>query len=286
MVNAVDYVSVLEGSGDAEVGVLQNFAYREHPGNVFNGPMLTKLQWYVPPKRLYSRRELLADRLVNFSGAGLSWLATPLLGFLSWSHGDPISMQLGFWTYGFGLITMLNCSALYHYWCWDWRHSRQLLTLDHLGISAVIMGTYTPIMIYCRGFKILAVVYTLGVLGLLLEGLELVRLRFREGRSVLDRDASTGWNCLDWFHVVRYLVMGWAVVPILPFLFHHVPSAACYMMVTGGLLYTFGVIMFIREKTEFHQVIWHTTVLAASVCFYLANVVGLVGMAPIVQLFE
>ncbi|CAK0843399.1 unnamed protein product, partial [Prorocentrum cordatum] len=82
--------------------------------------LTTTLQWYKPPRRPYTRRELLADRVVNFSGAGLSWLGLFSLVIMSTVAGDSLSKTAGYLVFGVGLVAMLNLSAFYHLLCWDW----------------------------------------------------------------------------------------------------------------------------------------------------------------------
>lgn len=235
-------------------------------------PFATRLQWYSPPRREYSRRELLADRIVNFSGAGFSWLATCIIGYASWAAGDTIIKQCSFWAQGLGMIVMLNCSALYHHWSWDWKASQKLLCLDHFGISFMIMGCYTPMMLQCSCYRILVFVLFLGFLGVGMEGWKLVR-----GSSNRSGGADGTWNTIDIIHVVRYVTMGWACVLAFPTMGKELPHNAITLAVIGGLLYTSGILVFIQGRREFHMAIWHLMVLVASLCFYSSNLFCLVG---------
>jgi len=236
-------------------------------------PMSSKLQWYQPPRRRYTRRELLADRIVNFAGAGLAWVGAPALGYASWAAGDEPTKQLGFWAHGLGLVTMLTCSALYHHWAWDWVNSHHLLSLDHIGISAMIMGCYAPVMQQCRCLDILAFVCALGIGGWMIEV-----WKFTAGRHDLSGGPG-GWKMLDVAHVVRYLVMGWACVPAFPRILQYLPGHAAFLAVIGGVLYTTGIFVFVQGNLEFHMAIWHAKVVVASTCFYLANYLVLVGLS-------
>jgi len=229
------------------------------------------VQWYIPPRRPYSRRELLADRFVNFLGAGLSWVGVALLMERSRAEGDPLQKQLGFLAHGFGLIVMLNCSALYHYlaWRWDWAH--QLLSLDHVGISAMIVGCYVPVMLQIGCFGTLACVCCLGILGWIMEGVKLAL-----GAQHFS-DGAVNFQILDKLHIVRYLVMGWTCIVVIPYV-SELPRQALVLMGVGGLLYSSGVVFFVSESMEFHLAVWHGAVLVASLCFYLANVIFLVGL--------
>ena len=67
-----------------------------------------------------------------------------------------------------------------------------------------------------------------------------------------------------------------AGLPLGPALFASNPSL-CFMALLGGLMYTGGIIFFVRGNMEFHLAIWHGFVLLASVCFYLLIALFIVG---------
>merc|ERR1719277_946794 len=83
--------------------------HTSRPHLLSGAPLNTKLQWYSPPRRPYSKSELLADRVVNFTGAILSWMLAVWLSYSSFAAEDPVMIQIGFLLHGIGLITMLNC---------------------------------------------------------------------------------------------------------------------------------------------------------------------------------
>jgi hemolysin III len=241
---------------------------------LFDGqPLKESIQWYIPPRRPYTRRELIADRGINFVGAAFAWIATLWLAYQSWKQNDPFQKQVFFWLHGAGLITMLNCSAIYHYLAWDWKHAEQLLTLDHIGISAMIMGCYAPVMQYINCYRVFASVC---VMGIAVVPLEVVR-HWQNSQPKNDEVETKNWSCIAILHIVRYLVMGWAVIVVMPTLLKEAPPLALNSCVVGGLLYTSGVFFFVRQKLEFHLAIWHGAVLVASVIFYLTNLLFLVG---------
>ena len=49
-------------------------------------------------------------------------------------------------------------------------------------------------------------------------------------------------------------------------------------VVHPGILYTVGVVVFVPGDWEFHLAIWHAFVVVASGCFYLINLLALVGV--------
>merc|ERR1712154_578667 len=136
------------------------------------------------------------------------------LSFSSYAAADPVMIQIGFLFHGIGLITMLNCSALYHYMCWDWKLAERLFSLDHIGISAMIMGCYAPVMLACESYKTLLFVWILGTIGLAAEISKLLCCFRTQAIDDADNEIQnrTGeWTMIDCLNLVRYLLMGWAV---------------------------------------------------------------------------
>jgi hemolysin III len=251
---------------------LRGGAHSSRPRLLVTGePLIATLQWYKPPRRPYTRRELLADRVVNFLGAGLSWLGVCSLVIMSMAAGDPLSKTAGYLAFGVGLVAMLNLSAFYHLLCWDWGRAEALFSLDKIGINSMIMGAYTPVCLQVDAHWTLAFVYVLGCIGLVAQVPHLCGLRCKEGE-----DSST-WTWGAKLDLVRYVIMGWAVVAIAPVVYRSLPMLAVLTCILGGVIYTTGIVFFVSERLEFHLAIWHGFVLIASLCFYLVNAIFLVG---------
>jgi hemolysin III len=75
------------------------------------------------------------------------------------------------------------------------------------------------------------------------------------------------------------LAMGWAGVFAGSAFFAALSWPVIVLIVTGGILYTIGVVFFLCERLPFHMTIWHVFVLAASMVFYAAVMVHLVQTA-------
>lgn len=201
------------------------------------------------------------------------------LSYSSFAAEDPVMIQIGFLLHGIGLITMLNCSALYHYKCWDWKLAERLFSLDHIGISSMIMGCYAPVMLACEAYRTLLFVWILGIIGLVSEISKLLccsRTRAVDDTNSEIQNRTGEWTMIDCLNLVRYLLMGWAVLPVLGSIGQSFPRAAVITEVIGGICYTGGVFFFIKDM-KFHLAIWHTFVLVASLCFYSVNLFALVG---------
>lgn len=174
--------------------------------------------------------------------------------------------QLGFWAFGLGLMTMLTCSAFFHFFCWRWDIAQQLLGLDHIGISSMIMGSYVPVMQMLGAWKTLIVVLSLGVIGWLMEAHKFFASRWPQQPKESRHSAAKSI-----FNALRYLVMGWACLPVVGLMYAHLPRQASIFYLAGGLTYSLGVPAFIRHGMEFHQPAWHLAVMMASIFFYIGN---------------
>jgi len=200
--------------------------------------------------RAYTRAEYVSDAVVHVAGVALALVAVPALIVTAVIlRGDAPSV-LGTSVYGAALILMLLCSALYNIVQRpDW--AGILKRLDHSAIYMKIAGTYTPFtLISGHGAGL-----TLGLWGAALAGVALKVLaphRFR------------------WAGLALYLAMGWAGVIAGRALMEALPPPVIVLMITGGVLYTLGVIFYLWEKLPFHNTIWHVFVLVASLVFYAA----------------
>lgn len=269
------------GTAPASESVAQAASvYKEAPAWVphvsrptLRGPGLnpaSRLQWYIPPKRPYSRRELLADRAVNFAGAALSWPCAAVLGYLIWRYEPPRSQQFCYIMHGVGLVAMLNLSALYHHMSWNWEQSYVYSSLDQVGINSMIVGCFAPFLIAVEGYIVMSIVCALGGVGVTLQALRLSKLTAKLKPISKRKDAR--WTIIDWINVFHYVLMGLMTLPDLPWLIEFLPSGMLDGYLVGGLLYLAGVPFLLFERMEFHQAFWHLFVLVASACIYAAIV--------------
>jgi hemolysin III len=78
------------------------------------------------------------------------------------------------------------------------------------------------------------------------------------------------------FWVALYLALGWiAVVAVKPLL-ATVSLMALILLLAGGLVYSAGVIIYVRRSLPFRRAIWHGFVIAAAGMQYAAILTGVV----------
>jgi len=78
------------------------------------------------------------------------------------------------------------------------------------------------------------------------------------------------------FWVGLYLALGWLVVVALKPMIEHLAWYALALLVTGGVLYSTGVIFYVNKRLKFARAIWHGHVVAAAAAHWCAVLLGVV----------
>jgi hemolysin III len=166
---------------------------------------------------------------------------------------DNIPGIVGSSIYGFTFLMVFTFSTLYH----SFQHEKvkQLMKiLDHISIYFLIAGTYTPfLLIYMNnatGITLLCILWGLTLIGTVFKS-------FFTGR----------WEILS---TVIYLAMGWIMLFAGKSFFANMSHPVTVLVITGGGLYTLGVIFYLWEKYTYSHALWHVFVLAAAICHYVA----------------
>lgn len=205
----------------------------------------------LPVRQAYSRAERLSDAVIHVSGIAFVAVAVPvLIAVALWAGAGGLAVA-GAAVYGATLAAMICFSAAYNM-ARPGRWKAVLRRLDHSAIYAKIAGTYTPFTLAAGPHAgwLLA-----GLWGAALAGIGL---------------KTVSPERLKWLALALYLAMGWAGVAAGSAFTAHLSTPVLALIVTGGILYTLGVVFFLFERLPFHYTIWHVFVLAASAVFYAA----------------
>lgn len=161
--------------------------------------------------------------------------------------------------YALGFALMFVCSAVYNglhrsprrdLWC----------RLDQSAIFLMIAGTYTPFLTklvdpaWATGLGI--AVWALAAIGI--AGTVALHERFNR------------------ISIGLYLALGWLVVIAIGPLASTFGTSTLALLVTGGLLYTAGVVFHVWKSLPYQNAIWHGFVLAAAAMHFAAVVDGVV----------
>ncbi|HEX3124707.1 MAG TPA: hemolysin III family protein [Rhodanobacteraceae bacterium] len=201
----------------------------------------------------YTLGEELANSLTHACGVILSVAGLVVLVSTAVLRGVGASQIASCAIYGITLVALYTSSTLYHSAVLPER-KRKLRIFDHLAIFLLIAGTYTPfVLIALRGvwgWTLFAIVWTLAVVGSIIELSQLARFR-----RVM---------------VALYIAMGWVGLIAIKPLVAALPAAGLWLLFGGGVSYTLGVVFYRWHNLRYHHAVWHLFVLGGSVLQYFS----------------
>jgi len=203
------------------------------------------------PSKAQSLAEEIANAVTHGIGAVLSIVGLTLMVVIAVLYGDGWQV-MGMVIYGGSLVFLYLASTLYHSFQIDSVKSF-FHRMDHVGISMLIAGTYTPILLVKmrnpQGLTFLVVIWTLAITAAVIKS-------FFTGRFVRLSTAI-------------YVAMGWLALLLAKPLIDTMGIDGALWLLAGGLAYSLGVIPFLWKRLRFHHAIWHLFVMAGSVFHFL-----------------
>lgn len=200
----------------------------------------------------YTLKQEVVHSMIHAFGILFGIVSIPVLTALAANNAN-VKGIIGASIYGFCFLMLFTFSTLYH----GFRHpqvKRTLEILDHISIYFLIAGTYTPFLLIflfdAFGITLLAVLWGLTVMGIFFK-------IFFTGR-------------FDIVSVVIYLLMGWIMLAGGRRFFTEIPSDVILFLLIGGILYSIGVVFYLKKGFSWHHAVWHFFVLVAAVCHYVA----------------
>ena len=202
----------------------------------------------------YSPAEEIASSITHGLGIVLSIAGLATLVAIAALEGNR-SGVIASVIYGSSLIVLFTASTLYH-GIPNAGAKPILRVIDHAAIFLLIAGSYTPYALVTLrgpwGYALLAIVWTLAVLGI---ALELAGVR---RRAVM---------------VTLYLAMGWVGLVAIEPLSERLAPAGLWLLFGGGACYTLGVPFYLWKSLPYNHALWHLFVLAGSVLQFIAVLV-------------
>ena len=163
-----------------------------------------------------------------------------------------LKIFVAFLIYGIGVITMFLASTLYHS-SKDPKIRSRLNVFDHSAIYLTIAGSYTPISLLTLpgiwGIPVLITVWIIAATGITLKF-------FFIGKY---RRLST----------IMYVLMGWVILVAIKPLITSMETKGLIWLLTGGIAYSIGAILYQNKKLKFNHAIFHFFVLAGAACHYM-----------------
>lgn len=214
------------------------------------------LEQHITLQNYDDRKAERENAFTHFAGSILS-----LIGFIyilmSLDSMKDNAVRAGMIVFGLTNILLYTASGFYH-WLPVSNAKRICRILDHSNIYFLIAGTYTPLLLYVGTSVTLFLTFFMWAIALLGVGFTLFF-----------------WGRLKPLHPVLYLVMGWMIVFFWSSVIPYLPQGVIKYLVTGGVIYSAGVIFYAMKKLPHYHAIWHLFVLAGSIVFYVGLCVNL-----------
>lgn len=163
--------------------------------------------------------------------------------------------------YAASLILLYAASTTYHTFNRSEQVNTMLKKIDHMMISILIAGSYTPICLLVlggrRGLFLLTVVWSFAVVGILIKAF---------------------WvYCPRWVSSVLYIGMGWTCVLAFTQILNSMSAAAFLWLLAGGVIYTAGGVIYalklpifnLKHKNFGSHEIFHLFVMGGSACHFV-----------------
>ncbi|MEM9299537.1 MAG: hemolysin III family protein [Bacteroidota bacterium] len=158
--------------------------------------------------------------------------------------------------YGLSLLLLYTFSSIYH----GLTHKKAKYVfniLDHCAIYLLIAGTYTPVLLLIiggfTGWLFFSIQWGMVLIGIMFK-------IFYTGR-------------FTFISTVMYAFMGWIIVFKIELVKSLLPAPAFWLLVSGGLAYTSGIIFYVIDyRMRLAHFIWHLFVMAGSLLHYIMMV--------------
>lgn len=154
--------------------------------------------------------------------------------------------------YGMSLFFLMLMSCLYHSFKSGSGVKRLWRRFDYCSIYLLIGGTFAPLYLVYWG-NTLGIVLCIIQWSLIILGIVMVSV-FGPGR-------------LRWLHFTLYFVIGWSGLIFIPgWIKNDMPLL--WMILIGGVIYTVGMVPFVREK-KYDHFVWHFFVLIGAILHWI-----------------
>lgn len=163
--------------------------------------------------------------------------------------------------YAASLILLYAASTTYHTFNKSEKINTLLKKIDHMMISVLIAGSYTPICLLVlggkTGFILLVIVWGIAIVGILIKAF---------------------WvYCPKWVSSALYIGMGWTCVLAFTQILNSMSAAAFGWLLAGGVIYTAGGVIYalklpifnLRHENFGSHEIFHLFVMGGSTCHFI-----------------
>jgi hemolysin III len=200
----------------------------------------------------YSKQEERLNVWSHFAGLILSALGVIFLIIKGLHTGNTLSV-VSYAMYGLSMILLYLASTTYHH-AVDPEKRKKLKVFDHAAIYVLIAGSYTPFSLLVLkgtwGWSVFGVVWGIAAMGITMK-------LFYTGRFKL-------------LSTISYVLMGWVIVVAIKPLIANFAFEGLMLLLTGGIFYTTGAVLYSIKRIPFNHAIFHFFVLFGSLAHFMA----------------
>ena len=185
--------------------------------------------------------------------------AVPLL--IKAAHEPSRIYVISLAVYSASMILLYAASTTYHTFDISAKINTILKKWDHMMISVLIAGSYTPICLLVlkgkTGLILLAIVWSFAIVGILIKAF---------------------WvYCPKWVSSILYIGMGWTCVLAFTQILNSMSRTSFIWLLAGGIIYTVGGIIYALKLPIFNSKhknfgsheIFHLFVMGGSMCHFV-----------------
>lgn len=155
--------------------------------------------------------------------------------------------------FGLSMATLYLASTLYHSATTPSKRLK-LKIFDHVAIYILIAGTYSPFTLVSLskdgGWKVFFIVWGFAMIGII------VKLFFTGKFKIIS--------------TLMYVFMGWMIVFSFTDLQKNISEDGINWLISGGIAYTIGAILYSIKKIPFNHAIFHFFVLVGTFCHFIS----------------
>lgn len=236
-----------------EVHIMENTGIMKNAINI-ERPVINK----KPHRKLHIKEP--GSAITHFIGMLMAiFAAVPLL--IKAAHEPSRIYIISLAIYAASLILLYAASTTYHTFDISAKVNTVLKKIDHMMISVLIAGSYTPVCLIVlkgkTGIILLSIVWAIAIAGILIKAF---------------------WvYCPKWVSSVLYIGMGWTCVLAFTQILNNMSPAAFGWLLAGGIIYTVGGVIYALKLPLFNNKhknfgsheIFHLFVMGGSACHFI-----------------
>ena len=203
----------------------------------------------------YSRKEDWVNSITHIIGAVFALVVTVLCiaRGITLNRVDYVVLSL---IYGITMLSVFVCSSVYHGLRPN-NAKKVMRVVDHAMINFMIVGTITPYMVLAvapinpiMGWTLLIACWVAAITAVVI--------------------TFTLFNKTKVIQMVLYMVIGWSSFMTVFVLWKHFSKDAIFLMVTGGIAYTIGAILYgIGRKKKYIHAVFHIFIILGAFLHFL-----------------